>query len=128
MKHRLDLGAFLDESFWKDPEIIGFVRKIVMEVDPEADKHLQHTEGFDYRSSGKVELTLMDGRKIEEANRPVKGLPSGAPAIWQDVVQKFEKNAATVLPSTQVHRIIETVDKLDTLGDVSELAAYLCAK
>ena len=127
VKRRLDLGAFLDESLWRDPEVLGFARKVVMEVALEADRHIQHTEGFDYRSSGKVVLTLKDGRQLEEVNRPVKGLPSGAPVIWQDLVQKFEKNAAAVLPSTQVHRIVETVDKLDTLSDVSELMEHVRA-
>ncbi|MBI2989533.1 MAG: MmgE/PrpD family protein [Deltaproteobacteria bacterium] len=128
VKHRLDLGAFLDESFWRDPEVLGFVRKVVMEVDPEADRpYVQHTEGVDHRISGKVELTLMDGRKLEDVNRPVKGLPGGDPVSWQELAQKFEKNAASVIPGEQAQRVVETVEKLDTLSDISELMAHMRA-
>jgi 2-methylcitrate dehydratase PrpD len=128
VKRRLDLGAFLDESLWKDPEILAFTRKIVMEVDPEAEKpYVQHTQGFNHRISGRVELTLIDGKKIEDINRPVKGLPAGDPVSWEELVQKFEKNAAAVIPSKQAQRIVETVEKLDALSDVSELMVHVQA-
>ena len=128
VKRRLDLGAFLDESLWKDPEILAFTRKVVMEVDPEAEKpYVQHTQAFNHRISGRVELTLTDGKKIEDINRPVKGLPAGDPVSWEELVQKFEKNAAAVISSKQAQRIVETVEKLDALSDVSELMAHVQA-
>lgn len=128
VKRRLDLGAFLDDSLWRDPEILAFAKKVVMEVDPEASKpYVQHTKAFNHRISGKVELTLIDGRKLEDVNRPVKGLPAGEPVSWEELVQKFEKNAAAVIPSEQAQRIVETVEKLETLSDVCELMVHVRA-
>ncbi|MBI2988736.1 MAG: MmgE/PrpD family protein [Deltaproteobacteria bacterium] len=128
VKRKLNLDAYMDESLWKDPEVLGFARKVVMEVDPEANMpYVQHRPDLHHKFPGKVVLTLKDGRRLEDTNRPTKGTPPGEPLSWQDVVEKFEENAATVLPSTKVQLLVETVDKLETLGDISELVAHLCA-
>jgi hypothetical protein len=66
----------------------------------------------------------MDGKKLAEANRPVKGLPGGEPASWEQLVQKFEKNTAAVIPEKQAQRIVEAIEKLDTLSDVAEVMAH----
>jgi 2-methylcitrate dehydratase PrpD len=76
--------------------------------------------------SGGAELTLRDGRRLEHLEPINRGNPDN-PLGPDEVRRKFRENAARVLPDDRIAMIIETVDRLERLADVAELAAMFVA-
>jgi hypothetical protein len=70
----------------------------------------------------RVEITLTDGRVFDQAAT----FPGDKPPYGRDaVIAKLESMADGLLPKSRTDRIVDTVDRLEKLGDVSELARLL---
>lgn len=116
-------GSVLPDSFTeeaiKDPEINRLCDLITWEINPEFEAV------YPKKYPARVTVTMEDGTKyIGEVEYP-KGDPEN-PATKEEVVTKFRANAANTIGSVKAERIIELVDKIETLENLDEL--FECLK
>ena len=117
----LDGEVFVDqftEDKLVEPRRLALAERIRMEHDPEIT-----AKGPRFRHLVRVQVFLKDGSKRERTVEISRHKANFMPDA--DVVQKFEKLAAHVLPRPQVERLRDAVLSLDTLKDASELARLL---
>ena len=80
---------------------------------------------YDYPAAA-VTIRLRDGRTLESSVVSQLGDFSN-PAPRQDLLNKFRVLAGNTWDAERIERIIATVDRLDTLGSISELTGLLTA-
>lgn len=98
------------------------VRSMLARVEciPDEQMDLDWFNGNTMRT--RVELQLKDGRTLEaEAAFPGDKPPYGR----EQVIAKLEAMADGLLPAARVARIVETVDRIERLANVGELARQL---
>ena len=115
-------GRVLPESFTeeaiKDAEIARLSDLITWEINPEFEAV------YPTKYPARVTVTMEDGSTyVGEVEYP-KGDPE-YPATREEVVTKFRNNAANTIGSVKAERIIELVDKIETLETIDELIACL---
>ena len=119
------LGLYVDLS---DPEtfnenqlhnrkILAMMRRVRLQVDREIEKR-----GWD--RAARVTVTL--NNKISHSTLVIhfKGTPEN-PLSRLEVENKARKLTAALLPSRRLDRLVDTVDNLDRLADVSRLGSLL---
>jgi 2-methylcitrate dehydratase PrpD len=72
----------------------------------------------------KVEVVLRDGRQYSYYQRAPRGLPE-CPASDAELKHKFYDLTEGLLPPEQIEQIVEKVDALEALKDVSDLVVSL---
>ena len=115
-------GRVLPESFTeeaiKDPEIARLSDLITWEINPEFEAV------YPTNYPARVTVTMEDGSTyVGEVEYP-KGDPEN-PATKEEVVNKFFNNAANTIGSVKARRIVELVDRIDTLETIDELIACM---
>ena len=78
---------------------------------------------YDYPSS-RVEITLKDGRTFEQSVTAQHG-DARNPASREELAGKFTFLAMDILGEARTQQVIETVDRLEGLGEVQELTRLL---
>ena len=116
-------GRVLPESFTleaiRDAEISRLCDLITWEINPEFEAV------YPSKYPARVTVTMEDGSTyVGEVEYP-KGDPE-YPATKDEVVEKFRANAANTIGSVKAQRIIELVDKFETLENLNEL--FECLK
>ncbi|NLO98342.1 MAG: MmgE/PrpD family protein [Peptococcaceae bacterium] len=116
-------GSCLPDSFTeeaiKDPEIHRLCDLITWEINPEFEAV------YPKKYPARVTVTMEDGTKyVAEVEYP-KGDPE-YPATKEEVLTKFRANAANTIGKVKAERIIELVDKFETLENLNEL--FECLK
>jgi len=81
-------------------------------------------KGSKFRHLVRVEVYLNDGTKMERTVEYARGSEKKF-ASAAEVVEKFEKLATHVLPRPQVEALRDSMLKLETLKDASELARLM---
>jgi 2-methylcitrate dehydratase PrpD len=110
--------ALYDEKTIRATRVRAMMKKIECLPDPSMD--LDWFQKNIMRS--RVEITLTDGRVVEGSAT----FPGDKPKYGrEDVIAKLEAMADGLLPKSRTDRIVETVDRLEKLADVSELARLL---
>jgi len=94
-------AQFAPERFG-DPRVRSVLEKVEIVVDPELSP--LYPEKFPAR----VIVTLDDGTRFEETFLYPKGDPAN-PLTTEELVQKFRRNAAGVLPDEHTERLLATV-------------------
>ena len=112
------LAQFADERV-RRPDVQAFMPKVRMVVHPE-----QITRDCLPTRFSEVTITLKDGRRIQKRISQAKGQPSN-PLSEDELQTKFRDCAALVLPKERVDAVLAAVHHLETLPDVSALAAHL---
>jgi 2-methylcitrate dehydratase PrpD len=103
------------------PDVQEMVSRVRFYTDPEAEK-----AGYD-KMTTILKITLKDGRIIAGRADFGKGSPTN-PMSYDDVAEKFLGCAAFAeWPPSKAHRVIELVQKLETVPEVKTLTA-LCSK
>jgi aconitate decarboxylase len=102
-----------------DPRRIALARKVSVQHDPAIT-----ALGAKLRHKVRVEVLLADGTRHEETVEAPRGSEQQF-ASEADVVEKFTKLAARVLPPAQVGRLAELVLGCDKLEDVAVLVSAL---
>jgi 2-methylcitrate dehydratase PrpD len=110
--------ALYDEKKIRSAAVRAMMKKI--ECLPDASMDMDWFQKNIMRS--RVEITLTDGRVFDQAAT----FPGDKPPYGRDaVIAKLESMADGLLPKSRTDRIVDTVDRLEKLGDVSELARLL---
>lgn len=104
-----------------DRVIRALMEKIDVFPDPELDKMVPDHRG------ARAEIILKDGRKLASEILDAKGEPEN-PGSGNDIYDKFRMLAGTVFKSDKVERLLEKIDGLEKIGDISELTNLLTLK
>ncbi|OGV96897.1 hypothetical protein A2W24_03775 [Microgenomates group bacterium RBG_16_45_19] len=103
-----------------DPEVLSLIKKIEVVADPELDRL-----GPDYRHSVTVQIRMEDGSVFgpDRVDYP-KGSPEN-PMTQEEVKKKFRSLATRVTGEKILEQIVTSIDDLERMKDVIELAKIL---
>jgi 2-methylcitrate dehydratase PrpD len=112
------LPDMYSEEKIKHPQVQSLLKRITIQPDPQADVawFVEHKEIFD------IELVLKGGKHFKTHVEYPKDKPEFGK---KEIEQKFRDLGSLSLPSHRVEQVIETVERLDQLRDISELAGLL---
>lgn len=117
VKGRVIPESFTEEAI-KDERINHLCDLITWEINPEFEAV------YPDRYPAKVTVTMDDGRVyVGEVAYP-KGDPE-YPATKAEVVDKFRHNALNTISAEKAEKIIELVDKIETLPSIDEIIANM---
>lgn len=102
-----------------DPDILGFMKKISVEIDPAVD-----ALGPRFQDAVTLELRTNDGRSFVAERKYRPGSPED-PLTPTDLRAKFRRLAEGRWPRDKTEKIIELIDRLDALPSVLPLAECL---
>jgi 2-methylcitrate dehydratase PrpD len=111
-----DPGSF-DEKRLKDKKILAMMRKVRLKVDHEIEQ-----KGWDRAARVTIDL----GKKQSDSALIVhfKGTPRN-PMSQLEVQDKARKLTRAILPERQLERLVETVENLEKIDDVSRIGRLL---
>ena len=115
-----DITAFYPDRL-NDPETLSLARRVDVVADPQMD-----LRRYDYPAA-KVAVSLKDGRVLAENVIAHHG-DARNPASREELVGKFNFLALDILGEAGAARVVESVDYLDSLGDIRELTRLLGSK
>jgi len=99
----------------KDPQVLAMAEKVVWEFDPAAEAMYPRA----YPATLIAELN--DGRMLQAHVDYPKGDPEN-PATKTEIISKFHSLTGKHLDKARREKIIDTVDRLDELANIAELA------
>jgi 2-methylcitrate dehydratase PrpD len=99
----------------QDPEVLELAQKVTWELDPDAEAMYPKA----YPSTLVAELN--DGRTFKAHVDYPKGDPEN-PATKEEIIAKFHLLTEKFFDKARREKIIETVDRLETMKNISELA------
>jgi 2-methylcitrate dehydratase PrpD len=120
----LDGMAFVEqyrEDRLRDPRILDFITRIEARVDPEIE-----AMGAAFRHAARIGVKTRDGREFTKEILHRRGSPEN-PLAPEDVVHKYRHVVKPVLSAARSERILELVQRLDTLEDVRPLIDIVAA-
>ena len=120
----LDGAAFTEqfrEARLSDPQILDFISRISAHVDPEIEKM-----GPPFRHASRVKITARNGKIFEKLSLHRRGSPEN-PLTPEEVVHKFRNVVAPCMDNSAAENIITTVDRFETLTDISNFMPQLGA-
>ena len=101
----------------RDQKIQEAMKKIKVTIHPE------WPEG-EKRSHNPVTITCKDGKVYRRTVESAKGAPQNR-LTWQELVEKFEDNAAEVLTVQQIKKVVSLVKNLQDIPNISQLMTML---
>ncbi len=113
-KNKTGIDEFRTEAL-NDPELLGLAQKVTWELDPEAEAMYPKA----YPATLIAELN--DGRRFEAHVDFPKGDPEN-PASKEEILSKFYSLTEKVLDKGRREKIITTVDHLEQIQDITDLA------
>ncbi len=114
----LDGVAFTEqyqENRLAEPKTLDFVKRIRAHVDKEIE-----AMGPAFRHASRLRVKTRDGRRFEKLTLHRRGSPEN-PLSPQEIVDKFHAVVAPCMKRADADRIVEVVDRLETLPHVNEL-------
>jgi 2-methylcitrate dehydratase PrpD len=117
LRGKIDLLSFEDE-FLQSAAVRQLMARVKVSASTELDRH------FPKYWSGRVTLTLADGRELTEEVIAPKGEVEN-PMTQADVDEKFLGLAAPVLGESQARAVIDEVQALETRGSLAPLLGAL---
>lgn len=113
-RRRVTLDDFSEENL-RDPAINALMHKVEIVMDEDLNrKYPGGTAAMILR------VKLKDGGEVEQFVRYPKGNPNN-PLTAGEVETKFRTLAARTLPPAKIDRLVNTLARLDTLGNINEL-------
>jgi 2-methylcitrate dehydratase PrpD len=103
------------ESRLKEPGILAFVAKQTAYVDKEIE-----AMGKDFRHACRVKVTTKGGQAIEKLALHRRGSPE-KPLAPSEIVDKFHAVVSPCMARDDAQRIVELVDRLETLDSLQPL-------
>ncbi len=116
VKRRIDLRDYMDPSLWKDPRIMAVAKNVHVHSDPKM-------VGDAYYGA-RMQAKLVDGRVIEVQELNRKGSPKN-PFTREELDAKFRSLASAVLDEQGMGQVIETVNRLEEVEDISQVVPLL---
>ena len=111
-----------EENIFQNQEAKAVVQKVTLEVDPVAEKIFSEEQGLAIPSA--VEVKMNDGRMFQETVKYSKGTPKN-PFTTQELKDKFRTLASALFSEQRISAIMETVESLERVNDISDLTALL---
>jgi len=112
------INQFTEDKI-NDPKIIAFSRKVEVIPDPELDKL-----GPEFRHVVIAEIRTTDGRTFNERADTAKGSDK-RPMSTDEVLRKYQTLTGKVLSQDRVAELQETVENLEKVANIRELARLL---
>jgi 2-methylcitrate dehydratase PrpD len=122
---RVDLPTAWEEKV-RDPLFTGLMRKVEVRATPEYDQLYRQRSLKQPPWPAEVEVLMRDGKRYRSQVLSPKGDPT-TPLTSVEVREKFTSLAGKVLPKGGPAQVIELVDRLETVPNVSELVGLLVA-
>jgi 2-methylcitrate dehydratase PrpD len=113
VRGRIDKNAYRPESL-VDPKILGIADRVEIEVDP----NYPGPERF----KGAIKIVMKDGSVYETVEEHNRGSAANPMAV-EDLVAKFDANAADVLNGSQRQALVEAVLGLPKAKDAARVVA-----
>ena len=108
-----------NDAFVQSPPVQALMAKVDRVLDPEIE-----AKGWE-KIRSTVEVDMADGRTlVEHADERYRGGPD-LPFTRDELFEKFSDCASLVLKPEAVTRAFETVERLESLGEISELVKAL---
>ena len=118
LRRKAGIHEFTDE-FVRSAPVQAMMAKVETILDPEIE-----ARGFE-KIRSTVEVDLSDGRRlVQQADERYRGGPD-RPFTREELRDKFTECAGLVLSTSAAAKVLGTVEKLETLSDVSELIDLL---
>ncbi|MCX8191629.1 MAG: MmgE/PrpD family protein [Nitrososphaerales archaeon] len=111
LKGECGIEDFSDEAI-KNREILKLAKKVKWEEDPNSE--------FPKRFPGWVKIRMNDGNVYEHRVLNVRSSPEN-PLKYEDLMEKFYKNACRVFPPHHVKNIIELIESFERLNNLEDL-------
>jgi 2-methylcitrate dehydratase PrpD len=111
-----DPGSFSEKNL-KDKKILAMMRKVRLKVDHEIEQ-----KGWD--RAARISVVLANKQRRSTLVVHFKGTPKN-PMSQSEVEDKARKLTRSLLPPRQLERLVENIDSLEKLDDVSSIAASL---
>lgn len=112
---------FFDKPWISDPAVLRLARKVTVETPPEMDA-ISRWDGY---AAGRVKL-VAGGHTFEKEVLVPHGDPRD-PLIAAELEEKFFKNAEPVIGAKQTNEVINAIQDLENIKNISELIRLLCA-
>ena len=109
-----------DDNKLADKKIRAMMRRVRLQVDQEIED-----QGWD--RAARVTVTLKSGQRHSSLIVHFKGTP-GNPMTHAEVEEKARKLTRTLLPARKLSRLIDAVNRLEKIDDVSSIGALLRSK
>ncbi|MBN1843134.1 MAG: MmgE/PrpD family protein [Deltaproteobacteria bacterium] len=114
-----------EENIFYNQEAKTVAKKVTMEVDPAAERTFSEEKGLAIPSV--VEVKLNDGSLFQETVKYSKGTPKN-PFTTQELKDKFRVLASALFSARRIDTIMETVESLEMINDISDLTELLRAE
>ena len=109
------------ETRLEDPKILAFIAKQTAYVDPEIE-----AMGKDFRHACRVKVMTKDGRSFEKLALYRRGSPE-KPLSPAEIVDKFHNVVAPCMARADAQRIVDLVERLETMADLKPLIEAVSA-
>ena len=116
LKKDNDLSLYMDQSLWRDSNVLALAKKVKTYGDPRAKG--------DKNYAVKMEVKLSGGRVSQAYQEFPRGCPLN-PVTRNELRNKFKKLASVVLTTGKVENMIEKVDGFEKLDNVASLIPLL---
>ncbi len=103
---------------WQDPAIVELMARIEVDLDPALNA--ETVSAFPCR----IAVDLADGRTLTEARPVAPGHPDD-PLSWDDVKEKFTRNAAGVISDAACGQVVRLVEGIEDLPSIAPLLETL---
>ncbi len=117
---KVGLGEFKTKVL-NDQAVRTLIQKIDVYADPDLDRMVPDHRG------ARAEILLKDGRKLTSTILDPKGEPEN-PGSGNDIYDKFRMLASTVFKTDRVDKLLEKIDRLEKMRDLTELTSLLLVK
>jgi 2-methylcitrate dehydratase PrpD len=115
-----NVAADYSEETLRDPAVAEMATKVRLEVDPHIDSL------FPGKIGGRVTIVMKDGQRFSQTVEDCRGTP-GNPMTEEERLEKVRGVASLVMASEKVERLIETVNDLERVADLRDVARLLKA-
>jgi 2-methylcitrate dehydratase PrpD len=106
-----------DEKKLKDKKILAMMRKVRLKVDHEIER-----KGWD--RAARITVVLANKQRHSALVVHFKGTPKN-PMSQSEVEDKARKLTRALLPARQLERLVEAVENLEKIDDVSRIGEFL---
>lgn len=109
----------------QDERVQRLMQRVTVTVPDDLKRHKgQWGENGVNWGEARISVRLKDGTILRQACSHAKGWPEH-PCSWQDLCEKFEDCAATVLERSRIRAAIATIERLEALHSVRDLVSVL---
>ena len=115
-------AAWHNEEKMQSKEVIDMLKRIKVEEDPEATNLFNSTKGYIQRAT--ADIITKEGRTFSERIDYKKGQGEN-PFTDDELKNKFQNLAMPVLKAKKANEVIQMVDRLEEISDISTLAEAL---